>query len=96
MPTAILIFKISMPVEYHQRTLTFEKTHKLCHTETGRNTYEHVDMVRACFSFYDFNLFLLTQFSKYYSYVCFYLAIYLFAAIFRCKNYVILASPLRM
>ena len=52
-----------------------------------------MDMIRACFCLNDFHSFLLAQLSQDYSNICFDLSIYRHPAVFRCKYYMILASP---
>ena len=81
-----------MPIEYHQRTFSLEISHELCYTYMRWNTYEHMDVIRTCLCFYYFHPFLCAQFPQYFSDIFSYLSVYLFSSIFRCEDYMILAS----
>ena len=84
-PLPILVFKICMPIEYHQRTFSLEISHELCYTYMRWNTYEHMDVVRTRLCFYYFHPFLCAQFPQYFSDIFSYLSVYLFSSIFGCE-----------
>lgn len=60
MSISILIFQICMSIKYHQRTLSFQIPHKLCHTYVWWYFHQHVYVVWACFCFDYINFFLFT------------------------------------
>ncbi len=85
-----------MFVKNHQTALTFQVAHKMCDTELGWNTDEHVDMIRTSIRFMNSNPFSLTQISDNLSDTSFVLAINDLATIFLEKNNMIFTIPFRM
>lgn len=63
MPASVFVFQIGVSIENHQRAFPFEKTHELRYAQARRNTYQHVNVVRARLCLNNFNILLLTQFS---------------------------------
>ena len=59
MPISILVLEICMPIEYHERTLSFQIPHKVTYPYIGWYTYQHMDVIDARLCLYDFHTFLL-------------------------------------
>lgn len=81
-----------MPIEYHQGTFALETSHKLCYTHIRWDTYQHVDMVWACLTFYNLHFHLLTQLSYYLNHVPSQFFVDNFPPVLRRKHDVILTS----
>ena len=96
MPISIFVFEICVPVENHQAAFSFEISHDLCYTVFWRDTQQHMNVVWACLCFYNFHTFLFAQLSQNLSDILFDLTVYYHPTVFRCKYYMILASPCRV
>ena len=96
MSVSVFVFQIRMSVEYHERTFSFQISHKVRYIYIRRDAHQHMYMIRTCFCFMYFYSFHFAQFPQYLSYICFYLPVYNLPSILRGKYYMVLAIPLRM
>ena len=94
MPIPISILQICKPIEYHQSAFSFQIPDKVRYTYAWWYTQQHMDMIFACFRFYNFHVFLFTQFSKYLSDFCLQFPIYNLSPILWRKHDMVFAIPL--
>ena len=83
MSVSVFVFQIRMSVEYHERTFSFQISHKVRYIYIRRDAHQHMYMIRTCFCFMYFYSFHFAQFSQYLSHICFYLPVYNLPSILR-------------
>ena len=95
-PVAVCKFHISPFLIYHQTTLPFQIPHESRNAHFERDTYQHMDMIRAYLSLDHLHSFPLAQLSQYLSYFHSPFFIKYFPPVFWREHDMILAIPFCM